>query len=238
MFSKASLFVVVGVLLSFGLARTGDAEFIITYFDNYNYDTAQWDAWGDPVPQYCWNDGYFVDLTSGKTNATAHYLTEIDQFDLRGGFWSLDGHPSGGEDWNPLESIGDTVSGQSPHHVFAAEFTGHVYFDEGDVLVLESDDDAYIFLDANTNWGDEILSQPGIHYFYSSSMVIPASLAGYHDITVRFAERCDIHSGIAINLNDAPLETAPVPEASTLMLFASGLPGLAFRARSRRKRRA
>jgi YD repeat-containing protein len=87
--------------------------FSITYYDNYNYTTGLWETWdiGLTETKY-WNDEYLVDLTSGKTNATSHYLSSIYEFDLRGGFTSLDvpPHPSGDEDWNPLESTGDSVT--------------------------------------------------------------------------------------------------------------------------------
>ncbi|MEM4713603.1 MAG: PKD domain-containing protein [Candidatus Bathyarchaeia archaeon] len=190
------------------------ATFSIVYYDNYNYKTGQWEAWENwdtsSQPHYLWNAEYLVNFTSGKTKATTHYLANICDFDLRGGFWSLDGHFTD-EDWNPLKSIGDTVSGMSPHHMFAAIFTGWVYFKEGDTLTLESDDDAYIFLDDKTEWGQEILSEPGIHYFYSTGIIITAELAGYHLMTVKFAERHDIHSGIQINLNGVPIRATPPP---------------------------
>jgi hypothetical protein len=200
--------------LAFMLTSTSVSEFKITYYDNYNYNTRKWDAWEAGIygskPHYCWNSEYLVDLTSGKTEASGHYLSGITAFDLRGGFTSLDGEASGDEDWNPLKSIGDNVSGQAAHHVFAAVFTGWISLRAGDVLALESDDDAYIFLDDNTNWGQEILSDPSIHVFGHKELIIPNALAGTHMITVKFAERCNIHSGIQINLNGQPLRLIPV----------------------------
>jgi hypothetical protein len=204
-----------GIVICIALLSLSDvasASFSITYYDNYNNKTELWEGWGDSQPLYCWNNEYLVDVTSGKTETTSHYLTSIEVFDLRGGFESFDHPGAGDEDWNPLKSIGDDVSGMSPYHVFAATITGWVYFEEGDVLSLESDDDAYIFLDDNTDWKKEILSDPGIHPFGYETLTIPAELAGYHWMTVKFAERCNIHSGIQINLNDEPLQA--VPEAA------------------------
>ncbi|OHB68516.1 MAG: hypothetical protein A2Y77_08595 [Planctomycetes bacterium RBG_13_62_9] len=212
-------------------APTG-SQFCVTYFDNYNYSSGQWEPWQESAGHQYWDHQYLVDLSSGKTNATSHYLPSIDTLDLRGGFPSLDGHASGGEDWNPLESVGDNASGQSPHHVFAATFTGRVHFNEGDILSLESDDDAYIFLDDNTDWGQEILSDPGIHYFDADTLTIPAELAGTHLMTVKFAERQDIHSGIAVYLNGAPIETIPAPGAIVLGSLGMTLVGWLRRRKS------
>jgi len=202
--------IVLGVLLTVLAVAASEGmaggRFAITYYDNYNYNTGVWDAWGgDPTPLYVWNAEYLVNLASGKTVATGHYRSSIGEFDLKGGFLSLDGHMSGDEDWNPLKSVGDNASGQSAHHVFAAIFTGWVHFNQNDVLTLTSDDDAYVFLDDKTDWGEEILSIPHLSWFESDQITIPAGLAGYHWITVKYAERQDIHSGIEINLNGKPL---------------------------------
>ena len=216
-------------VLVIGVSPAAAELFTISYYDNYNYNTSQWEAWQETAGQQYWNPEYLVNFTSGKTEQTIHYLPGIPTFDLRGGFWSLDGHASGGEDWNPLKSIGDTVSGQSAHHVFAAEMTGLVHFNVGDVLSLQSDDDAYIFLDGNTNWGQEILSDPGIHYFGNVSTTITAAQAGTHLMTVRFAERQNIHSGIQINLNGEPLPAVPVPGAVLLGMLGLGAAGVKLR---------
>ncbi len=96
----------------------------------------------------------------------------------------------------------------------------------GDVLRLESDDDAYVFLDGNTAWGDEILSQPSIAYFGWDEITIGTVLAGTHLMTVKFAERADIHSGIPgiqINLNGVAIQAVPVPSAAILGLGAAGM---------------
>ncbi len=227
--------VVLGVLATAASPVTAAPQFTITYYDNYNYNTGQWEAWQEssaPGWQKYWNSEYLVNFASGNTNQTSHYLTGIGTFDLRGAFTSLDGHGVVGEDWNPLQSVGDTVSGQSAYHVFAAEMTGWVYFNQGDTLALESDDDGYIFLDNNTTWGQDILSDPGIHYFGSVSTTITAAQAGTHKITVRFAERCDIHSGIQINLNGQPLQPIPAPGAILLGGIGVGLVGWLRRRRT------
>lgn len=190
---------------------TLEAEFTILYYDNYNYDTDSWESWDNEDIYRFWNDEYLVDFTSGKTESTIHYMTSVSVLDFRGSFWSLDDHGEE-EDWNPLKSIGDTVSGMSSYHVFASVFIGWVYFEEGDTLTLESDDDAYIFLDDQIDWGQEILAEPGVHPFYSESIMISAELSGYHLMTVKFAERCDTGSGIVIKLNDSPIQAvSPVP---------------------------
>jgi hypothetical protein len=114
-------------------------HFTITYYDNYNYDTGQWDAWqGDVTPRDAWDDKYLADSSSRKTVFTDHAFTSITTFDLRGDLFSKDGHEAYGEDWNPLQSIGDNVSGQSAHHVFAALFEGLIYLEEGDNLEVTS----------------------------------------------------------------------------------------------------
>jgi hypothetical protein len=195
-------------------------HFAITYYDNYNYDTGQWDAWqSDATPRDAWDDKYLADGLSGNTVYTDHAFTSIPVFNLRVALFSKDGHASGGEDWNPLQSIGDNVSGQSAHHVFAALFKGLIYLEEGDVLRVASDDDVYIFLDDDTEWGQEVLSVPYISRFGTDSMTVTASQAGYHMMTVKFIERRNIHSGIEITLNGEHLQNA---EVSGLEDFETG----------------
>ncbi|MHC4484656.1 MAG: LamG domain-containing protein [Planctomycetota bacterium] len=192
-------------------AADAPAHFAITYYDNYNYDTGQWDAWqSDATPRDAWDDKYLADGSSGNTVYTDHAFTSITAFDLRGGLFSKDGHASGGEDWNPLQSIGDNVSGQSAHHVFAALFKGLIYLEEGDNLMVASDDDVYVFLGGDTAWGQEVLSIPSVSQFGTDSMTVTAAQEGYHTITVKYIERLNVHSGIEITLNEEHLQNAEV----------------------------
>ena len=209
--SRIIVSILFAVLVTVALPVTAHGQFAITYYDNYNYDDDKWDDWSaEPAGWHgAWDDKYLVNFDSEKTEKTVHYRESIDVFDLRGDLWSLDDppHGTGGEDWNPLKSIEDTVPNQSPHHLFGAIFTGWVYFEGGEKLLLASDDDAYVFLDDNTAWGQEVLSVPYISFFDSDILdPVPAELEGYHKITVKFAERQIVHSGIEINLNDEPLE--------------------------------
>ena len=158
-----------------------------------------------------WDDKYLADGLSGNTVFTYHAFTSIATFDLRGGLFSKDGHATGGEDWNSLQSIGDNASGQSAHHVFAALFKGLIYLEEGDNFSVASDDDVYIFLDGNTAWAQEVLSVPYISWFGTDSITVTAAQAGYHSMTVKYIERCDVHSGIEITLNGEHLQNAEVP---------------------------
>ncbi len=204
-----------GILISFLLLGAYSApargHFAITYFDNYNYDTGQWDAWQSvATPLDAWDDKYLADGLSGNTVFTDHAFDTISTFDLRGDLWSKDGHDTGGEDWNPLQSNGDNVSGQSVHHVFAALFKGLIYLEEGDELSVASDDDVYVFLDEDTAWGQEVLSIPYVSFFDTDSVTVTAAQAGYHVMTVKFIERLDSHSGIEITLNGEHLQNAEV----------------------------
>ncbi|MBW7988904.1 MAG: LamG domain-containing protein [Planctomycetes bacterium] len=186
-------------------------HFTITYYDNYNYDTGQWDAWqSEATPKDAWDDKYLADGSSGNTVYTDHAFMSITTFDLRGGLFSKDGHASGGEDWNPLQSIGDNVSGQSAHHVFAALFKGLIYLEEGDNLMVASDDDVYVFLDGNTVWGQEVLSVPSVSFFDTDSLTVTAAQEGFHTITVKYIERLNDHSGIEITLNGGHLQNSEV----------------------------
>ncbi len=204
--------------------------FEITYFDNYNYETNQWDAWQSfATPLDAWDAKYLADGSSGKTVFTDHAIPGISAFDLRGGFLSKDGHATGGEDWNPLQSIGDNASGQSPHHVFAALFEGLIYLEEGDNLTVASDDDVYVFLDGDTAWGQEILSIPYVSYFATDSTIITALQAGYHNLTVKYMERRDVHSGIEMTLNGEPLQAVPVPTAVLLGMLGLSIAGVKLR---------
>ncbi len=192
-------------------AAYAPGHFAITYYDNYNYDTGQWDAWQSAAtPQDAWDDKYLADGSSGNTVYTDHAFTSITAFDLRGGLFSKDRHASDGEDWNPLQSIGDNVSGQSAHHVFAALFKGLIYLEEGDNLMVASDDDVYVFLDGDTAWGQEVLSVPSVSHFGTDSMTVTAAQEGYHTITVKYIERLNDHSGIEITVNGVHLQNAEV----------------------------
>lgn len=207
MTSHATILSVAAVLLTVVSSAAG--QFSITYFDNYNYTTEQWDPWNSPTtPLDAW-DAKYLPVDPEKTQyITAHAFSSIDVFDLRGNLGSQDdpSHGTQEDDWNPLRSIGDGVSGQSPCHVFAALFTGFVYLAESDVLTLESDDDAYVYLDDHTMWGGAILSIGHINYFEAIlPYVVSSATAGYHKMTVKFAERRDMYSGIRINVNGDPL---------------------------------
>lgn len=188
-------------------------QFNITYYDNYDNSTQSWDYWEVGDTLRFWDEEYLADFTSGNTEPSAHYRSSIEVFDLRTGFGSLDTHvvpiSFTDDDWTPLKSIGDPAwyGEASPHHVYAAKFEGMVYFEEGDVLSLESDDDGYIFLDGDTAWGHQILSCPGMHPFpeIPPSVVIPAELAGFHTMTVKFADTHEVQSGIRITVNGTPL---------------------------------
>ncbi|MGD8500457.1 MAG: hypothetical protein PVJ86_07400 [Phycisphaerales bacterium] len=198
--------IVVSIILAPSVPAFG--HFAITYYDNYNYDTGQWDAWqSDATPLDAWDDKY-APIDPGKTEFTDHAFTSIATFDLRGGLFSKDGHAAGGEDWNPLRSIGDEESGQSAHHVFAAVFRGLIYLEEGDVFSVASDDDVYVFLGSKTAWGQEVLSVPHISFFGTDSTVVTAAQAGLHMMTVKFIERRNQHSGIEITLNGEHLQNA------------------------------
>jgi hypothetical protein len=208
--------VVLGILISLVLlgaySKPALGHFAITYYDNYNYDTGQWDAWQSAAtPLDAWDNKYLADGLSGNTVFTDHAFTSIAAFDLRGDLFSKDGHAAGGEDWNPLQSIGDNESGQSAHHVFAALFKGLIYLEEGDVFSVASDDDVYIFLDGNTAWGQEVLSVPFVSFFGTDSMTVTAAQEGYHTMTVKYIERRDVHSGIEITLNGEHLQNAEIP---------------------------
>ena len=192
-------------------------HFEITYYDNYNYDTDQWDAWqSETTPRDAWDDKYLANGLLGNTVFTDHAFTSIAVFNLRGNLFSKDGHPRGGRDWNPLKSIGDNVSGQSAHHVFAALFKGLIYLEEGDNLMVASDDDVYVFLDDETKWGQEVLSVPYTSGFDTNSMTVTAAQAGYHTMTVKFIERLDMGSGIEITVNGEHLQSAEVAHLVTV----------------------
>jgi len=189
------------------------AQFGITYYDNFNYDTQEWVVWGGTeTPLYVWDDAFRVRWGSGKTQPTEHYYSSIDELSLRHGFYSLDDSPATGgpvdEDWNPLKSINDPTAGIWYCHTFGAIFTGWVYLDAGDTLMVYSDDDVFVFLDDNTSWADKILSVPHLSYFESATYEVPAGSAGYHWMTVKFSERCPEHSGIEMTLNGSPLQAA------------------------------
>ena len=208
--AKVELVILISLVLFGAYSAPALGHFAITYYDNYNYDTSQWDAWqSGATPLDAWDNKYLPsDIT--KTVFTDHAFTSISTFDLRGGLLSKDipVHPTGGEDWNPLQSIGDNVSGQSAHHVFAAVFKGLIYLEEGDVLSVASDDDVYVFLGGATAWGDEVLSIPLISFFDTDSMVVSAEQAGLHMMTVKYIERQDTHSGIEMKLNEEHLQNA------------------------------
>ena len=224
---------IVFVVLVIGASPLAAEVFDITYFDNYNYDTGQWDAWQSAAtPLDAWDAKYLADGLSGNTVFTDHAMPFISAFDLKGGYNSKDGHASGGEDWNPLQSIGDNASGQSPHHVFAALFEGLIYLEEGDSLAVTSDDDVYVFLDDDTAWGQEILSIPYVSYFDTDSTIITASQAGYHNLTVKYMERRDVHSGIEMTLNRETLEAVPVPGAVLLGMIGLSVAGVKLRKKS------
>jgi len=213
---RAHTWMLAGMLLAGMILQTAHAQFGVTYYDNYDYSTMSWDYWELGDLHRFWNPEYLADFTSGATEPSSHYLSSVDVGDLRTGFGSLDVHSTGDaftdDDWTPLKSIGDPAwyGIVSPHHVYAAKFEGMVYFAEGDVLSLESDDDSYIFLDDDTAWGEEVLSLPGMHPFQTSvpPLTITADLAGFHKMTVKFADTHEVQCGIRITLNGAPLQAA------------------------------
>lgn len=181
-------------------------HFAITYYDNYNYETDQWDGWIGPTPMDAWDAKYLADDTSGNTVFTDHKLDTIAVFDLRNGFASKDGHATGGtEDWNPVQSNGDNSNPNSPHHVFAAVFKGLIYLEEGDTLMVASDDDVFVYLDDDAS---PVLSIPIISFFLTDSIIVSAAQEGLHTITVKYIERQDIHSGIEMKLNGEHLQNA------------------------------
>jgi hypothetical protein len=205
-------------------------QFNITYYDNYDYENGTWNPWGgSDAFLSAWDDVFRVDFTWGKTAATKHCFSSIDTLDLRGGLYSQDDPPddAGGEDWNPLRSIGDPHCGDRYCHWFGAVFTGRVHLNAGDNLTVYSDDDVFVFLDDKTAWDEAILSVPYISYFESDSYIVPEEQAGFHWMTIKFSERCPQHSGIEMMLNDLPLQAVRAAtvriEPETLNLAGNGV---------------
>jgi len=89
-------------------------------------------------------------------------------------------------------------------------FKGLIYLEEGDSLIVASDDDVYVFLDDDTEWGQEVLSVPFVSQFDTDSMTVTAAQEGYHTITVKYIERLNDHSGIEITVNEKHLQNVEV----------------------------
>lgn len=206
-----------GVLLVFGFAAAANAGLMGTY---YNHSQTH------PDMQIYTGGTGMVESTLTGAAPTAKASATFNQFD----WWNpgyrvmervdsdTDLKTNFSSAWFPV----DTGLTGDPYH-FAVHWEGQFYVDEDKSYTysMGSDDDSWLFIDNQL-----LLDLGGVHGMSYGNYTVNLT-QGWHDIDIFFAERHTSQSGFQLNFF-SDIEPPPsIPEPATMLLFATGIAGLA-----------
>ena len=172
------------------------------------------DDWYHDVSGTNLSDQYTITLDNGLPASGGIYTYASNSF------FPIDGQLLGNE-------------GRSHNYHFTFELHSDFTYQGGETFTFTGDDDLWVFIN-----GQLVIDLGGVHSALSQSVSLDSlglTLGSDYDFDLFFAERHTTESNFRIDTSIALNPTAPVPEPSTILLLGSGLLGLGWYGRKRKK---